>query len=276
MDDKMIKEKFELLQEVVLMYIPKLILAIVILIVGFWLIKRVLGLLEKIMIKRGVDITLIPFIRSISGVALKIILVVSVAELVGFKTTSFVAIIGAAGLAIGLALQGSLSNFAGGALILLFKPFKVGDLIETEGQIGTVKEIQIFNTILISRGNRRTILPNGNVSNNTIINHTAEGKLRVDIAVGIAYGEDIKKARNVMMEVIKKHPKVLEDPQPTVNVMELADSSVNLAIRPFCKPEDYWDVYFDLMEGIKYALDQNEIEIPFPQQVSYEYKMSSK
>lgn len=276
MDKKELLEKLDLLIEATLLYIPKILLAIVVLIVGLFIIKKVVNLAAKLMLKRGVDASLVPFLRSIIGVTLKVLLVVSVAELVGFKTTSFVAIIGAAGLAIGLALQGSLSNFAGGALILLFKPFKVGDLIETEGQIGVVKEIQIFNTILISRGNRRTILPNGNVSNNTIINHTAEGKLRVDIAVGIGYGEDIKKSRDVMMEVITKHPKVLKDPAPTVNVMELADSSVNLAIRPYCIPIDYWDVYFDLMEQIKYALDANDIEIPFPQQVSYEYKMPAK
>ena len=164
--------------DMIVLYVPKLIVGLIVLFVGLWLIKKVIKTLEKLMLKRSVDVSLIPFLKGVIGVLLKMVLFISVAEMVGFKTTSFIAILGAAGLAIGLALQGSLANFAGGVLILLFKPFKVGDLIEAQGEIGVVKEIQIFNTILISLGNRRTILPNANVSNGTIINHTAEGVVR--------------------------------------------------------------------------------------------------
>jgi len=260
----------------IVLYVPKLIVGLIVLFVGLWLIKKVIKTLEKLMLKRSVDVSLIPFLKGVIGVLLKMVLFISVAEMVGFKTTSFIAILGAAGLAIGLALQGSLANFAGGVLILLFKPFKVGDLIEAQGEIGVVKEIQIFNTILISLGNRRTILPNANVSNGTIINHTAEGVVRVDLTIGIGYGEDIRTTRKVIMEQLDANEFVLKDPVASVNVLELADSSVNLAIRPFCKPQHYWDVYFQMTESIKYALDANNIEIPFPQQVSYEYKMKGK
>ena len=258
------------------LYIPKLVVGIVVLVIGLWLIKRVIKFTERTMIKRNVDVSLVPFLKGMIGAVLKVLLFVSVAQMIGFETTSFIAILGAAGLAVGLALQGSLANFAGGALILLFKPFKVGDLIESEGKIGVVKEIQIFNTIIISPGNRRTILPNGNVSNGTIVNHTVEGIVRVDMVVGIGYGEDIKTARAVILEVMNSNPQILKDPVASVNVLELADSSVNLGIRPFCKPEDYWSVFFKVIEDVKYALDEKGIEIPFPQQVSYEYKMGTK
>jgi small conductance mechanosensitive channel len=190
-----------------------------------------------------------------------------VAAKLGVETTSFAAIIGAAGLAIGLALQGSLSNFAGGTLIMIFKPYKVGDLIEAQGEIGTVKEIEIFTTKLIGVTNKEIIIPNGSLSNGNIINYTSLGTRRVDLVFGVSYDADIKETKNVLMNVLTSNPKVINDPEPTVNVVELADSSINFAVRPWCKSEDYWDVYFEVTEATKEALDKAGIEIPYPHQV---------
>lgn len=192
-------------------------------------------------------------------------LIISVIQMIGVETTSFIAVLGAAGLAIGLAFQGTLANFAGGALLLVFKPYKVGDLIEAQGQLGVVKEIQIFTTILLSPQNKTIILPNGAVSNGDITNYTTEGKIRVDLTVGISYNSDIKKAKNILMDVMKSDENVLSDPAPFVGVSELADSSINLAVRPWSKPEHYWNVYFDTLENCKNALDKGGISIPFPQ-----------
>ena len=201
------------------------------------------------------------------SILLKVAVLLAAAEAVGIPTASLAVIFGAAGLAIGLALQGSLSNFAGGVMILLFKPFKTGDLITAQGHTGNVKAINIFVTTLITPDNKTVIIPNGPLSNGDITNFTTDGKIRVDLVVGIGYGEDIKKAREVLLQMMNHHPLVLETPAPSVNVLELADSSVNLAVRPFCKPADYWDVYFGVTEGAKEVLDANSIEIPFPQRV---------
>ncbi len=251
--------------ELGLEYAPKLALAIVTLIVGLWIIGAVGRLLESSMEKSKVDATLIPFLTNLSSWVLKLLLFISVASMLGIATTSFIAVLGAAGLAIGLALQGSLANFAGGVLVMTFKPYKIGDLIEAQGHLGVVKAVQIFNTIIISPQNKQIIIPNGIASNGSITNYTAEGQLRVDLTVGIAYNEDIGKAKSVIMDVLQKHEKVFSDPAPFVGVSELADSSVNLAVRPFCKVEHYWDVFFDINEQMKVALDSNNITIPFPQ-----------
>ena len=215
--------------------------------------------------KRNTDETLRPFVLSLIGWTLKIMLFISVIQMLGVATTSFIAVLGAAGLAIGLAFQGTLANFAGGALLLIFKPYKVGDLIEAQGKLGVVKEIQIFTTILLNPQNKTIILPNGAVSNGDITNYTRDGKLRVDLTVGISYDSDIKKAKDVLMEVMTNYPHVLKDPAPFVGVSELADSSINLAVRPWTTPEHYWDVYFDVLENCKNALDNANITIPFPQ-----------
>jgi len=246
-------------------YAPKLALAIVTLIIGLWIISGVTRLFHASMEKSKVDATLIPFISNLTSWILKLLLFISVASMLGIATTSFIAVLGAAGLAIGLALQGSLSNFAGGVLVMIFKPYKVGDLIETQGHLGVVKEVQIFNTIIVSPHNKQIIIPNGLSSNGSIINYTAEGQLRVDLTVGIAYDADITKAKSVVLDVLTKHDKVLSDPAPFVGVVELADSSVNLAVRPYCKVDDYWTVFFDINEQMKVALDNNNITIPFPQ-----------
>ena len=251
--------------ELGLVYAPKLALALITLLVGLWVIRGIGKVLQVSMEKSKVDPTLIPFLKSLSSWTLKVLLFVSVASMIGIATTSFIAVLGAAGLAIGLALQGSLANFAGGVLIMVFKPYKIGDLIETQGQLGVVKEVQIFNTIILSPQNKQVIIPNGAVSNGPIVNYTEEGVIRVDLSIGIAYDADIAKAKSIIMAVMEKHEKVLSEPAPFVGVSEMADSSVNLAVRPQCKPEFYWDVFFDINEEMKIALDDNNITIPFPQ-----------
>ena len=276
MDFEKLQNKWLDIQEGVLNEAPKFILAIVLLAVGFWIIKKLVKFLVRFMNARKMNPTLIPFITGFLNAALKLFLILTIVETLGIKTTSFVAIIGAMGLAVGFALQGSLANFAGGVLILIFKQFKVGDLVESQDKIGIVKEIQIFNTILVSADNKRIILPNANVSNGTLINYTAEGKLRLEIAVGIAYHENIKIARDVILAEVNLLPNVLKSPEATVSVTELGDSSVNLVVRPYCKPEYYFDTELKVIEAIKTALDNKGIEIPFPQQVSYEYKMGTK
>ena len=246
-------------------YGPKLLLAIITLIIGLWIIKHFVKIAEKGMHKGKTDKTLQPFMKSLLAWVLKILLFLSVASMVGIETTSFIAIFSAATLAIGLALQGSLSNFAGGVLLLIFKPYKIGDLIEAQGHLGVVKHIQIFNTILLNPQNKTIIVPNGAVASNSIINYSEEGQLRVDLSAGISYDSDIRKAKDVLVKVLEKNPKVLKDPAPFVGVSELGDSSVNFAVRPWATVEDYWDVYFGINEEIKYALDEAGITIPFPQ-----------
>jgi len=246
-------------------YAPKFLLAILVLIIGLRIISFLMKMVNKGMAKRKTDETLRPFIISLMGWGLKVMLFISVIQMLGVATTSFIAVLGAAGLAIGLAFQGTLANFAGGALLLVFKPYKVGDLIEAQGKLGVVKEIQIFTTILLNPQNKTIILPNGAVSNGDITNYTRDGKLRVDLTVGISYDSDIKKAKNVLMEVMTSYEHVLQDPAPFVGVSELADSSINLAVRPWTIPEHYWEVYFDVLENCKNALDNANITIPFPQ-----------
>jgi len=251
--------------ELILTYGPKIVLAIVVLIVGLWIINRFTRVSRKMMETRNVNISLVGFVASMTNIGLKALLLISVAGMIGIQTTSFIAILGAAGLAIGLALQGTLANFAGGVMILIFKPYKVGDLVQAQGHLGVVKEIHIFVTILLSPESKTIIIPNGAISNGDITNYTTEGKIRVDLTFGISYTSNIKKAREVLMKVMKNHPKVLSDPAPFVGVSALADSSVNLAVRPHTLPENYWTVYFDVYEQGKEALDDAKITIPFPQ-----------
>lgn len=261
-------EKYiEKLKTLIVDYSPNVITALLLLIVGLILINLVTKGIKSIMKKRNVDTTVRKFLGDLTNWTLKALLFVAVISKLGVATTSFAAILGAAGLAIGLALQGSLSNFAGGTLIMLFKPFKVGDLIEAQGELGVVKEIEIFTTKLIGLSNREIIIPNGALSNGNIINYSSEGTRRVDLVFGVSYDADIKQTKDVLMNVLTSHPKVLKDPAPTVNVLELADSSVNFAVRPWSKSEDYWDVFFDITENTKIALDKAGIEIPYPHAV---------
>lgn len=253
-------------------YAFKVFAAILILIIGMWLVKKIVKITQKLMAKKGIDVTLQKFLGDLIGWALKILIFITAISQIGVETTSFIAILGAAGLAVGLALQGSLANFAGGALIMIFKPFKVGDLIEGQGEIGVVKEIQIFVTKLISPGNKLVIIPNGTLSNGNIKNYTELGLLRVDLTFGVSYDSDIKKTKEVLMKVLVDNDKVLEEPAPTVNVLELADSSVNFAVRPWATPDNYWNVYFETVEATKHALDAAGIEIPYPHQVEIQKK----
>ena len=243
----------------------KVVVALIVLIIGLWIIKRVVKTTDRIMTKRDVNVSLRGFLRSLVSILLKVLLLISIAEMVGLKTTSFIAVLGAAGLAVGLALQGTLANFAGGVMILLFKPFKVGDLIVSQGHLGTVKEIHIFVTTLLTPENKTVILPNAAVSSNDIVNYTTQGLIRVDMNFGISYSSNIKTAKDTLLEILTNHPKVLNDPAPFIGVKELAESSVNLAVRPYTKPEDYWTVYFDVYEAGKLALDKAGVTIPFPQ-----------
>jgi small conductance mechanosensitive channel len=248
-------------------YAPKVVTALAILLIGLFAIGLLVKMSRKVMKKSGVDITLQKFLGNLLGWALKILLVITVISQLGIETTSFAAILAAAGLAVGLALQGSLANFAGGVLIMIFKPFKLGDLVEAQGETGVVKEIEIFTTKLTGLSNKEIIIPNGSLSNGNIINYTTEGTRRVDLVIGVSYDADIKKTKEVLLNVLASHPKVLKDPTPGVTVSELADSSVNFAVRPWCKSEHYWDVYFEVTENVKLELDKAGIEIPYPHQV---------
>ena len=262
------EEYIEKLKELLVEYTPKILVALAILIIGLFVIKIVVNTSKKVLKKRGVDETLQKFLGDLLSWTLKILLIITVIAKLGIETTSFAAIIAAAGLAVGLALQGSLANFAGGVLIMVFKPFKLGDLVEAQGEIGVVKEIEIFTTKLTGLSNKEIIIPNGTLSNGNIVNYTTEGTRRVDLTIGVDYAADIKQTKEVLMSVLTSHPKVLKDPAPGVTVAELADSSVNFAVRPWCKTEDYWDVFFDVTENTKLALDKAGIEIPYPHQVN--------
>ncbi|MAB47007.1 MULTISPECIES: mechanosensitive ion channel family protein [Flavobacteriaceae] len=260
---KWIDKGYDLIVE----FAPKILAAILIWIIGSWIIKMLMKGIKKAMTKANYDDSLKKFLLNLLSWIFKIVLILVVLGTVGVETTSFAAILAAAGLAVGMALQGSLGNFAGGVLIMTFKPFKIGDLIEAQGEIGVVKEIEIFTTKLTGLSNREIIIPNGALSNGNIINFTTEGTRRVDLVFGVSYDADIKQTKEVLMNVLTSNPKVLNEPAPTVTVLELADSSVNFAVRPWCKAEHYWDVYFEVTENTKEALDAAGIEIPYPHSV---------
>lgn len=245
--------------------IPKITVAVITLFIGWKLIGFFIRMLNKAWKKKRIDPSLRHFLEKLISGGLKILLLVSVASMMGFATTSFIAIIGAAGLAVGLALQGSLANFAGGVLILMFKPFNIGEFIETQGHSGTVKHIDIFNTILTTPDNKTIILPNGAISNGSIVNYSREEKRRVDITIGISYNDDAKKAEKLLLDIATKHKLVLKNPEPFVRLNELGDNSVNFAIRIWTKRENYWSVYFDMMDTIKYEFDKEGISFPYPQ-----------
>ncbi|MEX1131957.1 MAG: mechanosensitive ion channel domain-containing protein [Flavobacteriales bacterium] len=252
------------LKELAMDYAPKIVAALLVLWIGSLLIKGLARLLGKVLSARGVEPTLQRFLHSLVTVSLRMLLLITFIGMLGVQTTSFIAIIGAAGLAIGLALQGTLANFAGGTLILLFKPYKVGDLIEAQGHVGHVKEIQIFTTILLSPESKTVIVPNGPMANGNIVNYTKEGRIRVDLTFGLNYASSIAKAREVLTEVMLKHPMVMKDPAPSVTVAKLNLEGVELAVRPHCAPEHYWDVYFEIYEQGLTALQAAGVAGPQP------------
>lgn len=253
-------------QNIVYGYGPKLLLAIVTFIVGLYLIGSITKAVDKLMQRKKWDPSLCSFFKTFLSVSLKVLLVITVAGMVGVATTSFIAVLGAAGLAVGLAFQNTLSNFAGSVLLLVFRPFKVGDLIEVDGRLGIVKEIQIFCTQMVTLDNKRVIIPNGKLASETIINLSTEDIKRIDLTFGIGYDDDLKKAKSVLNTIIAADSRVLSEPAPQVAVSELADSSVNFVFRPWVKTEDYWDVYFQMVENVKLEFDKEGISIPYPQQ----------
>lgn len=251
---------------ILLEYGGKLTLALLTLLVGWWLIGKLTRRVGNLLAARSVDKALTGFVGSLAGIALKVMLLISVASMVGVETTSFIAALGAAGLAIGLALQGSLANFAGGVLILFFRPFRIGDWIEAQGVAGSVDSIQIFHTVLKTGDNKTVIVPNGSLSNGTIVNHSREGRRRVDINIGIDYASDIKRAREVLL-AIAADPRVLAEPAPVVWVTGLGDNAVNLSLRVWVDTVDFWAVTFEFTERAKEQLADAGIGIPFPQRV---------
>ncbi len=267
------QEYIDLILKMLVEYGPKLIGAVVVLIIGLWIIKMVNKSIRKVMLKSKLDDSLVPFLSGIIDGLMKALLIISVMSMVGIAMTSFVAILGAAGLAVGMALSGTLQNFAGGVMILIFKPYKAGDFIEAQGYTGTVKEIQIFNTILVTVDNRKIIIPNGGLSGSSMINYSAMETRRVDLSFGVSYSDDIEKSRQVILDEINKLPYVLKDPAPFVRVSALADSSVNFATRVWVNAPDYWTCYHDLLENVKKAMDANGISIPFPQTDVHVYNM---
>lgn len=249
----------------IMTYGPKLVGAIITLLVGLWAIKMIMKTVKKGFEKRNIDASLTPFLVSIISMLLKTILAISVLSMVGIAMTSFVAILGAAGLAIGLALSGTLQNFAGGVIILIIKPFKVGDYIEAQGYDGTVNEIQIFNTILKTPDNKTVIIPNGGLATGSLVNYSTEPTRRIAWTFGIAYGDKVEKAREILLGMFKEDERILAEPEPMIVVNELADSSVNLSARVWVKSEDYWAVNWKMNEEAYNRFNANGISIPFPQ-----------
>jgi small conductance mechanosensitive channel len=261
------------LKNVFIEYTPKVLMAFALLLIGLLIIKVIVNTTKKVLTKGAVDITLQKFLLNLLNWVLKILLFISVIAKLGVETTSFAAILAAAGLAVGLALQGSLANFAGGILIIIFKPIKIGDFIEAQGASGTVKEIEIFTTKLNTPDNKEIIIPNGALSNGNIINYSTEETRRVDFTFAVGYGSDIKQTKDVIFDVINSHPLILKEPAAAaVNVSELADSSINFFTRGWVKKEDYWTVKFDVLEQTKEALDAAGIDIPYPHSVHIQKK----
>ena len=260
-----VQHYIDLAVEMAMNYGPKLILAIITYIVGSWLVSKIVKVVDAGLERSKTDISLRGFLKSLISVILKLLLVISVVTMLGVETTSLIAVLGAAGLAIGLALQGSLSNFAGGVLILFFKPFEVGDYIKTANHEGKVEEIQIFVTILRTLNNQRIIIPNGILSNESLTNVYSNGTLRLSHKFGIGYGDDIDEAKEAIERVVASMPNILKDPAHKIHVSAHGDSAVELELWSWVKPEDHWAVHFSLYEAVKKEFDKSNISIPFPQ-----------
>jgi small conductance mechanosensitive channel len=261
-------------QDIITQIVTSAALGISVLIVGLLVNKLIVKAAGKVLTKKGIDSSLSGFLTSLLGWVLKIVVVLMAASTAGIETTSFLALLGSAGLAVGLALQGSLSNFAGGVLILILKPFKVGDVITTQGFTGCVEEITTFDTVLKTPDNQVINLPNGNLANSPIVNINKESTRRVDFVFGVDYGDDIDSVKATLNELVNAESRVLVDPAPVVVLSELGDSSVNFTVRTWVKTEDYWGVYFDLTEGVKKSFDGKGISFPFPQTDVHLYKKS--
>lgn len=258
--------------ELLTIYGIKVLAAIAIFILGRWVAKGVRNFISRLMEKKEVDETLNKFVTSLSYVALLAFVIIAALNQLGIQTASFIAILGAAGLAVGLALQGSLSNFAAGVLMIIFRPIAVGDLIEGAGVAGVVEEIQIFTTKLTTPDNKTIFIPNAKLMGDNIVNYTVKGTRRVDLAIGIGYGDDIDKARGVINQIIAGDERIMKEPAPAILVSELADSSVNFTVRVWSGTDDYWGVYFDTIEKVKKQFDVEGINIPYPQQDVHMYQ----
>ncbi len=252
-------------QTIVAEYGIKIVAAIAILIVGRWVARMLTGVFGRALTKAGTDETLVRFSKNLVYAALLAFVVLAMLGQLGIQTASFVAVIGAAGLAIGFALQGSLANFAAGVMLIIFRPFKVGDYIEAGGAAGTVEEIAIFNTVLKTPDNRQIFVPNGSITGGNIVNASANETRRVDMVFGCSYEDDVSKVKALLEELLRADERVLQNPAPTVAVAELADSSVNFTVRPWVKAADYWGLYFDLHETVKRRFDEAGFSIPYPQ-----------
>lgn len=259
------EEILKTIYEYIAKYGLRIVGALVIFLIGKWLAGVISRLVEKSLIKAHVEKTLAQFARHMTYIGVLISVVIAALAAVDVETTQFAVVIGAAGLAVGLALQGSLANFASGFLMIIFRPFKVGDFIEAAGTKGTVKEIGIFNTFINTPDNIRAIVPNSKLTGDNILNYTANGTRRVDLVIGVSYEDDLKKAKEVIETVLANDERVLEEPSSTVAVSELGDSSVNFVVRPWVNSTDYWNVYFDTTANVKFSLEENDITIPFPQ-----------
>ncbi len=253
------------LTENVLKYGPKLIGAVAVWIIGGWVVKILVKMFDKMLIKSKTDESLRPFLRGMIGGLLKVMLVITALGMLGIEMTSFIAILGAAGLAVGLALSGTLQNFAGGVILLVFKPFKAGDFIAAQGFSGTVSEIQIFNTILKTSDNKTIIIPNGGLSTSPMTNYSTEERRRVDWIISIGYGDDVTQAERVIKQLCDEDSRILKDPEVFIAVSELADSSVNFAVKAWVKAEDYWGVFYDMNKKVYVVFDKEGLNIPYPQ-----------
>lgn len=266
---------FDQIINLVMLYVPKIVTALLVLGIGLWIIRLIGNGFDRFSVRAEMDESLRRFLSSIIRLGLKIVLLISVVSMLGVATASLVAILGAIGLAIGLSLQGSLGNLAGGVLILLFKPFKVGDFIDAQGFMGSVNAIEIFNTVLKTPDNKTIIIPNGALSNGPITNFSAEPTRRVDFVFGIGYQDDISKAKAVLQQLVDSDSRILQEPAPQIVLSELGDSSVNFTVRAWCNSGDFWSIYFDMQEKVKFAFDKENISIPFPQRDVHIYQNNS-
>ena len=260
----------------VMPWIINIALAAAIFIVGRMIVKALGSLLEKVLRKSRMDDILINFVTSIANILMLLVVVVASLDQLGVDTTSMIALVGAAGLAVGLALQGSLQNFAAGVMLIVFRPFKEGDFVEVAGVSGIVEQITIFNTVMRTADNKEVIVPNGNIYSGVITNYSARDTRRVDMVFGIGYDDDLKKAKAVLEDIINSDSRVLKDPAPVIAVSELADSSVNFVVRPWVNSADYWNVLFETTEAVKLRFDAEGISIPYPQMDVHQYKHESK
>jgi len=262
-------------RELIAVFGLRIVAALAIFVIGRWVAAILRNVSIKLMIKGKVDDTLVKFLGHVIYVAILVFVILASLGQLGIQTTSFIAVLGAAGLAVGLALQGSLSNFAAGVLMIIFRPFRVGDIIEGAGVIGTVEEIQIFTTMLKTPDNKAVVIPNAKLTADNITNFTAKAARRVDFVFGVSYSDDIDKVKKTIADVLKQDARILADPPPTIGLLEMADSSINFAVRPWVKPSDYWDVYFNINELMKKRFDKEGISIPFPQRDVHIYEHKS-